>query len=92
MLLNTVNMALQISRIFYTFVLRAEICTTFEPKVVRTSARNRKVYETWGAIFSYIFPLFKTRNFPRLRLSQSDTSIFLQKLNFKKTLIYFGQC
>ena len=29
----------------YTFVLRIEICTTFEPKVVQISANNTKVYK-----------------------------------------------
>ena len=36
MLENEENIALQISQILYTFALRAEICTTFEPKVVQT--------------------------------------------------------
>ncbi len=44
-LINEENIALQISHILYTFVLRAEICTTFEPKVVQTSIRNTKVYK-----------------------------------------------
>ena len=42
---NAENIVVQISRILYTFVLRAEICTNFEPKVVQTYARNRKVYK-----------------------------------------------
>ncbi len=45
MLQNAENIAVQISRILYTFVLRAEICTTFERKVAQTSARNTKVYK-----------------------------------------------
>ena len=45
MLQNADNLSVQISRILYTLVLRAEICTTFEPKVVQTSARNTKVYK-----------------------------------------------
>ena len=45
MLYNAEDIAQQISRILYTFVLRAEICTTFEPKVVQISAYNTKVYK-----------------------------------------------
>ena len=37
--------ALQSSQILYTFVLRAEIATTFAPKTVAISARNTKVYK-----------------------------------------------
>ena len=37
--------ALQVSQILYIFVLRAEVCTTFEPIVVQTSARNTKIYK-----------------------------------------------
>ncbi len=40
MLYNAENIALQISQILYTFVLRPEICATFELKVVQISARN----------------------------------------------------
>jgi hypothetical protein len=46
---------LQSSQILYTFVLRAEIATTFGPKMVAISARNTKVYkicEFCKAIFS----------------------------------------
>ena len=38
-------MALQISQLLYTFVLRADVCTTFGSKVVQISARNTKVYK-----------------------------------------------
>jgi hypothetical protein len=37
--------ALQNSQILYTFVLRAEIATTFGPKMIAISARNTKVYK-----------------------------------------------
>ena len=50
-------MALQISQILYTFVLRAEVCTTFGSKVVQTSARNTKVYKT-REICTTIFSAF----------------------------------
>ncbi len=42
---NAENVALQISQILYTFVLHAEICTTFGSKVVQISVRNTKVYK-----------------------------------------------
>ena len=45
MLKNAENMALQNWLILYTFVLQAEICTTFSAKVVQISARNTKVYK-----------------------------------------------
>ena len=51
MLQNAENIALQISQILYTFVLRAEVCTTFEPKVVQISARNTKIQNLQGYIF-----------------------------------------
>jgi hypothetical protein len=37
---NTKNMALRSLQVFYTFVLRVEIATIFEPKMVAISARN----------------------------------------------------
>jgi hypothetical protein len=46
---------MQSSQILYTFVLRAEIATTFGPKMVTISARNTKVYKIYElckAIFS----------------------------------------
>ncbi len=51
MVYNAEDIALQISRILYTFVLRTEISTTFEPKVVQISAYNTKVYNLLGYIF-----------------------------------------
>ena len=50
---NAENIALQSSQILYTFVLRAEIATTFGPKMqmVGISARNTKVYKLCKAIF-----------------------------------------
>ena len=58
MLKNAENIALQNLPILYTFVLQAEICTTFGVKVVQISARNTKVYKIGkfcGAIFSPLF-------------------------------------
>jgi hypothetical protein len=57
-LLNTENIALQSLQILYNFVLRAEIPTTFGPKMVAISARNTKVYkicELCKAIFSAFY-------------------------------------
>ncbi len=45
MMQNEENIAQQISQILYTFVLYAEICTTFGSKVVQISVRNIKVYK-----------------------------------------------
>ncbi len=45
-------------QILHTFVLRAEKITTFEPKVVKTSARNTKTYKICKfrtAIFSSFY-------------------------------------
>ena len=42
MLKNAENIALQNSPILYTFVLQAEIRTTFGAKVVQVSARNTR--------------------------------------------------
>jgi hypothetical protein len=58
MLWNAENIALQSSQILYTFVLRAEIATTFGPKMVAISAPNRKVYKICKfckAIFSAFY-------------------------------------
>ena len=58
MLYNAENVALRSSQILYTFVLRAEIATTFGPKMVAISARNTKVYKICklcNAIFSSFY-------------------------------------
>ena len=62
MLQNEENIALRSLQILYTFVLRAEIPTTFGPKcgrnVLGISARNTKVYkifELCKAIFSVFY-------------------------------------
>jgi hypothetical protein len=63
MLQNSENIALQSLQILlhfcmYTFVLRAEIPTTFGPKMVAISARNAKVYKICKlckAIFSAFY-------------------------------------
>ena len=58
MLKNAENIALQNLPILYTFVLRAEIRTTFGVRVVQISACNTKVYKNvkfCKAIFSAFF-------------------------------------
>ena len=53
--------ALQSSQILYTFVLRAEIATTFAPETVAISARNTKIYKICKlckAFFSSHFTTF----------------------------------
>ena len=45
MLKNAENIAKQNLPILYTFVLQAEICTTFGVEVVQIFARNRNVYK-----------------------------------------------
>ena len=62
MLYNVENIALQISQILYIFVLRAEICTTFEPKVVQISARNT-LYTKFAKFAGLNFRHFKTWGF-----------------------------
>ena len=59
------NIALQSSQIFYVFVLRVEIVTVFEPKVVTIPARNticRKVANFVRLYFPHI-TIFSTWNF-----------------------------
>jgi hypothetical protein len=43
----------------YTFVLRAEIPTTFGPKMVAISARNAKVYKNLQTLQGYIFRILQ---------------------------------
>jgi hypothetical protein len=45
MLQSLENIALQSLQILYTFVLRAEIVTTFRSKMVTISARNTNIYK-----------------------------------------------
>ena len=60
MLKNAENMAMQNLPILYTFVLEAEICTTFALKVVQISARNTKVYKIMQQILQgHIFRIFQ---------------------------------
>ena len=68
MLKNAENIAWQNLPIFYTFVLQAEIRTTFGVKVVRISACNTKVYKNGKfcqAIFSAFFKISRP-NFAHL--------------------------
>jgi hypothetical protein len=59
MLQSLENIALQSLQILYTFVLRAEIVTTFRSKMVTISARNTNIYkicklrEAIFSVFSY---------------------------------------
>jgi hypothetical protein len=57
---NAENIALQISQILYTFVLRAEIATTFGPKMVTISARNIQKYIKFANFARLYFPHFTT--------------------------------
>ena len=66
MLQNEENTALPSLQILYTFVLRAEIPTTFGPKcgrnVVGISARNTKVYksiQSMRTLQGYIFRILQ---------------------------------
>ena len=62
MLKNAETIAEQNLPILCTFVLRAEIRTTFGVKVVQISARNTKVYKIGKfceAIFSALFNILK---------------------------------
>jgi hypothetical protein len=54
-------MALQSSQILYTFVLRAEIATTFVPKMVAISARNtkHKSIQNLQTLQGYIFRILQ---------------------------------
>ena len=49
---------LQSSQILYTFVLRAEIATTFAPKTVAISARNTKVYKICKLCSFFFFAFY----------------------------------
>jgi hypothetical protein len=42
------------------FVLRAEIVTIFEPKMVTISARNTNIYKIWKFLQGYIFQALQT--------------------------------
>ena len=58
MLKNMENRAVRSLQVLYIIVLRAEKITTFEPKVVKTSARNAKIYKickSRTAIFSSFY-------------------------------------
>ena len=69
MLKNAENIAWQNLPFLYTFVLRAEIRTTFTPIVVRISACNTKVYKI-GKFCQAIFSVF-------FNISQPNFAILL---------------
>ena len=52
MLENEEYIAQQISQILYTFVLYAEICTTFGSKVVQISVRNTHCSDGFRSSFN----------------------------------------
>jgi hypothetical protein len=43
------------------FVLRAEIVTIFEPKMVIISARNTNIYKIYKTIFSKLYKRFASK-------------------------------
>ena len=55
MLKNTENIALRSSQIFYIFVLRVEIVTIFEPKVVTIFTR-RTIMKKFANFIRLYFP------------------------------------
>jgi hypothetical protein len=60
MLWNAENIALQISQMLCTFVLRAEITTIFGPNVVAISARNLiQKYTIFANLQGYIFHILQ---------------------------------
>ena len=69
MLQNAENIALQSSQILHTFVLRAEIATTFGPKMVAISARNTKVYKIFRILQHFATKLCNFTNFSMLFLA-----------------------
>ena len=63
------------------FVLRAEIVTIFEPKMVTISARNTNIYK--------IFKLYKAIFSKLYNISQPNFAVLLIKINKFFTGIYF---
>ena len=59
MLKNTENIALRSSQIFYIFVLRVEIVTIFEPKVVAIFTR-RTIMKIFANFIRLYFPYITT--------------------------------
>jgi hypothetical protein len=67
----TENIALRSLHILYMFILRAEIVTIFQPKMVTISARNTNIYKIWKlckAIFSKLYNISQP-NFAILLIS-----------------------
>jgi hypothetical protein len=60
MLYNAENITLQSLQMLYTFALRAEILTTFGPKMVGISGRNTEVYKICKLCNAIYFPHFTT--------------------------------
>jgi hypothetical protein len=70
MLYNAENIALQNSQILYTFVLRAEITTTFRPKLAAISVRRQ--YKSTYTKFTNFARLY----FPHIRTFRNQTFQF----------------
>ncbi len=65
-------------KILYIFLLRAEVCTTFEPIVVETSALNTKIYKIFRAIYFLYFTTF--RDDANFAILLTDEIITVKKL------------
>jgi hypothetical protein len=65
---NTENISLRSLQTLYMFVLRAEIVTIFEPKMVTISARNTNIYKLCKVIFSKLYNILQP-NFAILLIS-----------------------
>ena len=79
MLYNTKNIALQSSQIFYVFVLRVEIVTIFELKVITISARIIE-YRKFANFVRLYFPqitIFFQPNFGILLLLKGSLREFI---------------
>ena len=70
------RLCVSISQIFYIFVLRVEITTIFERKVVTISARNTIMQKICKAIFSTHYNIFQP-NFEIVPLSKDSLQEFL---------------
>ena len=87
-------MALQISQIFYTIVLRVEIATIFQPKVVAISAHNTIMRKFANFVRLYFPQLqhFSTKfwDFTTFKRFFPEISSLLSRSKLK--LIYNGNC
>jgi hypothetical protein len=75
--------ASQSLQILYTFLMRAEIATTFGPKMVAISARNTKVHKICKlckAIFSAFYNILQLCNFTHFSILFLAVVIYLHLL------------